>query len=346
MKKIGVEEHFLTPKYIEYMHNRKDYPRREITVENGKKIEREWITPAVSRDMGDGSDDRISSLGEVRLRDMDEAGIDMHILSISFPSVEFFSAEDAVAISKVVNDEIADAVNKYPDRFAGLAVIAPQDPDNAAKELERAVTKLGLKGTIVTGHIQGEYLDDQKYWDILAVAEKLDVPVYIHPKIPREDMIKPYLAYPGLEKAMLGFTADASLHAMRLILSGVFDKYPGLKIILGHMGEAIPFWLWRMDSRLESQKNFDAEAKKQYDALHRTLSQYFKENFYVTTSGMFWHPALKFVNSVLGADRILFATDYPYESGKEAAEFMETAPLSTEEKEKIAHLNAEKLFKL
>ena len=192
----------------------------------------------------------------------------------------------------------------------------------------------------------GEYLDNKNFWPILEAASKLDVPIYIHPKFPPAEMLKPYLGYPGLSSAVLGFAADASLHAMRLILSGVFDKYPNLKIILGHMGEALPFWLWRMDSRIKEEIKQNEIAAKYYKDFKKNPSEYFKENFYVTTSGMFWHPALVFVCQVLGADRILFATDYPYESGKEAVEFLKTAPISKADKEKIAHKNAEKLFKL
>jgi 5-carboxyvanillate decarboxylase len=346
VKIIGIEEHFITQKYIDYMRTRTEPPRREISIENGNKTERQWTSATTSRLMSMDPSERISNLGEFRIKDMDEAGIDMQVLSLSFPSVEAFSATDGTMIAAAVNDEISAFIKKYPGRFAAFATIAAQDPVPAARELERAVKKLGLKGALITGHIQDHYLDEQKFWPVLEMAEKLDVPIYIHPKFPRADMIRPYLDYPGLSGAMLGYTADASLHAMRLILSGAFDKYPKLKIILGHMGEALPFWLWRMDSRFKSQQTFSAEATKMYGALSKTPSQYFRENFYVTTSGMFWHPALQFVTSVLGADRVMFAADYPYEDNREAVEFLQTAPISQEEKEKIAHLNAEKILKL
>ncbi len=346
MRIIGVEEHFITKNYIEYMRTRKEPPRREITMENGRQVERQWTSNTACRVVSTDRSERISNLGEFRINDMDEAGMDMQVLSLSFPSVESFSASDGAMISASVNDEISGIVKKYPGRFAAFATIAAQDPVPAARELERAVLKLGLKGALITGHIQDQYLDDCKFWPILEMAEKLDVPIYIHPKLPRSDMIKPYLDYPGLSSAMLGYSADASLHAMRLILSGAFDKYPGLKIILGHMGEALPFWLWRMDSRFRSQQSFSAEATKMYGALNKTPSQYFRDNFYVTTSGMFWHPALQFVTSVLGAAHVMFASDYPYEDTREAVDFLKTAPVSAEEKEKIAHLNAERLLKL
>jgi 5-carboxyvanillate decarboxylase len=346
MKIIAIEEHFITQKYIDYMRTRKDPPRREVKTENGRQVEFQWTSKTASRVMSSDPSERISNLGDLRIKDMDEAGIQMQVLSLSFPSVEAFSASDGAMVSREVNDEIAAFCIKNPRRFAAFATIAAQDPENAARELERAVKTLGLKGALITGHIQDQYMDDQKFWPILETAERLDVPIYLHPKLPRSDMIEPYLDYPGLSSAVLGFSADASLHAMRLILSGAFDKYPKLRIILGHMGEALPFWLWRMDSRFNSQKEFDARANKMYGALSKTPSQYFRDNFYVTTSGMYWEPALQFVTSVLGADRVMFAGDYPYEDQKDAVQFLEKAPLGTAEKEKIAHSNAEKLLKI
>lgn len=346
MKKIAIEEHFHTEEYIKYLYSRKEWPRREIVEEGGKRIAREWWSPTHYRLMDPDQPSPLTDLGERRLKRMDEAGIDMQVLSISFPGVELFNAADGTAMARSINDELSDAVRRYPERFAGFAAIAPQNPEAAAEELERAVVKLGLKGAVVNGHICGEYLDDKKYWVIFERAEKLDVPIYIHPKMPSPDMIKPYLAYPGLPSAMLGFAAEASLHAMRLILSGVFDKYPHLKIILGHLGEAIPFWLWRIDSRWMEEKKADPSSAAFYKNYQKTPAQCFRDNFYVTLSGMYWQPVLQFVCSVLGSDKVMFATDYPYESSGLAVAFMESVQLSHADKEKICHLNAEKLLGL
>jgi 5-carboxyvanillate decarboxylase len=346
VKKIAIEEHFHTEEYIKYLYSRKEWPRREIIEEGSKRIAREWWSETRYRLMDPDQPSPLTDLGEGRLKRMDEAGIDMQVLSLSFPGIELFDAVDGTAMARSINNELSSAVKRYPDRLAGLAAIAPQNPDAAAKELERAVVKLGLKGAVVNGHIHGEYLDDKKYWVIFEVAEKLDVPIYIHPKMPSPDMIKPYLAYPGLASAMLGFAAEASLHAMRLILSGVFDKYPKLKIILGHLGEAIPFWLWRIDSRWIEEKRADPSSAAFYKDYLKSPAQCFRDNFYVTMSGMFWQPVLQFVCSVLGSDKVMFATDYPYESSKLAAQFMESVELSPTDKEKICHLNAEKLLKL
>jgi 5-carboxyvanillate decarboxylase len=248
-------------------------------------------------------------------------------------------------MAKTVNNDLSEVVCRYPERFAGLATLAPQAPEEAAEELERAVTELGLKGAMINGNIRGEFLDDKKYWIIFEMAQKLDVPIYIHPKMPPADMIKPYLAYPGLAAALSGFAAEASLHAMRLICSGVFDIYPKLKIILGHLGEALPFWLWRLDSRLQEERSDPASAEV-YKNLKKNPSQYFKDNFFVTTSGMFWEPVLKFTSAVLGTDKVLFAADYPYESITEAAEFIDSISMGDNDKEQICHLNAERLLRL
>jgi 2,3-dihydroxybenzoate decarboxylase len=283
---------------------------------------------------------------EERLKDMDEGGIDMQVLSYIFLMDESLSASEATSLAKNANEMMAKAVEKYPERFDGFAAIALQDPEAAANELERAVKELGLKGTMIFLPIK-DGLDNQKYWVIFERAEKLDVPVYMHPGHPSPDMIKPYLTYPILRDAVWGFSAEGGLQAMRLIFSGLLDKYPNLKIVLGHMGEGIPYWLWRIDNRWSKDKDIDRYIPATGAIeLKRKPSQYFKENFYITTSGMFWPPVLQFTNSVLGSDRILFAVDYGAESNKEAVAFIEATPISDSDKEKICHLNAEKLFRL
>jgi 2,3-dihydroxybenzoate decarboxylase len=241
-------------------------------------------------------------------------------------------------LSKKVNNILAETITKYPTRFSALASIAPQDPEEAAKELERAVKELGLKGASINSHTKGEYLDEKKYWVILEKAANLGVPIYIHPRGPSPDMVKPYLGYPRLDSAMLGFSHEVSLHALRLICSGVFDQFPNLNIVLGHMGEALPYWLWRMDNMWQ-RGNFPNQPK-------RLPSEYMKSNFYIDTSGMFWEPPLLCAYLALGADRILFAVDYPMESNETAVRFIDSASIADSDKEKICHLNAEKLLGL
>lgn len=282
---------------------------------------------------------------EKRFKDMDEAGIDMQVLSDFLPYNESLSVPEVLSMARNINDMLARVVDKYPERFAAFAVISLQDPDAAASELERAVTQLGLKGTLIFSGIEGKYLDEHKYWVIFEMAEQLGVPIYIHPGKLLPEMAKPYSVYPVLSGAMWGFAAEVSLHSMRLICSGVFDEYPGLKIILGHLGEGIPFFLSRMDNRWQRDKEMYKNDPSNVE-LKKNPSQYFRENFYVTTSGMFWQPALQLVHSVLGAERILFATDYPRESIKDTGQFIQSMPISDSDKEKICHLNAEKLLGL
>jgi 5-carboxyvanillate decarboxylase len=343
MKRIAIEEHFFTQEYLAYLRSRKDYPRLET--QKIKDLEMEWLrlAPGCSLPSARHFQSGLLEVGEERLKMMDEVGIHMQVLSLSFPGVEALDPSDATSMSKRVNDELFSLVKKDPTRFAGFAAIAPQDPEAAANELERAVKKLGFKGAMVNSHIRGEYLDDRKYWVIFEKAEKLNVPIYIHPRQPSPDMIKPYLTYPELATPAWGFAAETGLHAMRLICSGVFDKYPNLKVILGHLGEALPWWLWRLDSRWVVIGRRESGTATRAD---KKPSEYIKENFYITTSGMFWHPALQCCYSALGADRILFAVDHPYESNKDAVQFMDTASICDSDKEKIYHLNAEKLFGL
>ncbi len=273
-----------------------------------------------------------------RLGDMDEAGIDMQVVGGGLP--------DDI---RSYNDMLAEIVyKKYPGRFSAYCALPWDDPDAATVEFERAVKDLGLKGPMVyAGRDAESYLDDRKYWGIYEMAVKLDMPVYIHPGAIMPDMSGPYTSpYPIVGMAMWGFAALTGLHAVRLIVSGVFDKYPGLKIILGHMGESIPYWLWRMDKHyIDDQVHLEKDAPGHN--LKKLPSQYFKENFYVTTSGMLWEPVLKFGISVLGSDRILFACDYPPEPDLVfASQFIESASISDSDREQICHLNAEKLLKL
>lgn len=342
MKRIAIEEHFFTEEYVAYLRSRKDYPRLEM-IKDAENHEAEWLCLAPSCALPSGGPllQGLLDVGEGRLKAMDEAGIDLQVLSLSFPGVEALDPSDATGLAKRVNDELFTVVGKYPERFAGFAALAPQDPEAAAGELERAVKRLGFKGAMINSHIRGEYLDEKKYWVIFETAEKLGVPIYLHPRQPSPDMIKPYLSYPQLATASWGFAAETGLHAMRLMCSGVFDRYPGLNIILGHLGEALPWWLWRLESRWMVAKGRGPSAP-----LVKRPSQYIKENFYVTTSGMFWMPALTCCCSGLGADRILFAVDHPYESSKEAVAFMDGASLCDRDKEKIYHLNAETLLGL
>jgi 2,3-dihydroxybenzoate decarboxylase len=274
---------------------------------------------------------------------MDEAGIDIQVLSLSLPGCEQFSQADGTAWARKTNDQLAKAVKKHPDRFIGLAALAPQSPQEAVNELERAVKELGLKGIKLNSHIGNTYLDDKKYWIILKKAQELDVPIYLHPTTPHPNMLLPYTDYGyALTGPTLGFGAETAVHAMRMIYSGVFDEFPHLKVILGHLGEGLLFWMYRIDFGF-AKPWVDKELQPK---ILKLPSQYIRNNFFITTSGMFAVPAFMSVFLEMGADRMMFASDFPYENGDEAARFIENVAISDIDREKVCHLTAEKLFKL
>jgi 5-carboxyvanillate decarboxylase len=286
---------------------------------------------------------RMTDLGELRLKDMDDTGISRQILSLTSPGVQVFDTDLAVCLARESNDFMVDAIRRYPSRFSGLAAIAPQNPQAAAKELERGVQTLGLKGAIVNSHTRGEYLDDEKFWPIFETAEALDVPVYLHPNTPSRAMIEPFLER-GLDGAIFGFAAETGLHVLRIILSGVFDRYPNLKLVIGHLGESLPFSLSRIDfmhNRMVTANRYPNVRK-----LNRKPSECFHENIYVTTSGMAWEPPILYCQSVLGVDRVLYAMDYPYQFVPEEVAITDKLPISDTDKKKLYQTNAEKVFKL
>ena len=290
-KKIAVEEHCFTEEFVDWLYSdRTDFVGRERNDE----------TVLMALDRGEG-----------RIKKMDEAGVDMQILSLSYPDLDFFKTEDAIALSKMVNNELSETVKRYPDRFRAFCCLPFQDPEAAADELERAVTKLGLVGAMVNENTERKY-SDRKFEVVYEMLNRLKAPIYLHQTGSGENLI------PDL---------------ITLIDGDLLDRYPDLQFILGHAGEAMPFWLWRR-GRSESMDG------------KRSFKQKFIEQFYVTTSDQCWPTLLKFLIEVMGADRIMFSTDYPYESMKEHADFIDSVDISESDREKICHLNAEKLFKL
>lgn len=279
-------------------------------------------------------------IGAERIRGMDEAGIDMQILSLVSPGVQNFDAATAVSMARLANDRLSDAITTYPTRFAGLASFAPQDPTAAAKELERAATQLRLHGALVNSHTHGEYLDDEKFWPIFEAAEALGIPIYIHPREPAPSMAAP-LAMPGFTIGW-GFAVEASTHALRLIAAGVFDRFPRLRIVLGHMGEGIPFMLDRIDNRYAFETKLFPPLRK----LKRLPGEYFREHFFITTSGMNFYAPLRATIETLGLERVLFAVDYPFEGQRTCVDAIEAMPLTAEEKRAICETNPCKVFGL
>ena len=319
MRKIAIEEHFRLSK---------NFSKRSAKAKGRSQYAR--VEESVFRKLGD--------LGEERLKDMDDAGIDVQVLSLAAPPASTAFAERA-------NDELYKVTKKYPERFVGLAALALQDPDGSATELERAVKELGFRGAKINTSISKEYIDKKKYWAIFDKAVELEVPIYLHPSVPEGELLKPFKDYPHLLGSIWGYGVATGLQVMRLICGGVFDEYPELKIILGHLGEALPFWSWRIDNRWRHEielyvSNFKVRKLMKYP------SQYITDNFYMTPSGFFDNAAFMCTYEKVGADRILFAVDYPFESSKKAVQFVEALPIPEIDKEKIFHLNAEKVFSL
>ncbi|WP_174296772.1 amidohydrolase family protein [Sphingomonas bacterium] len=280
-----------------------------------------------------------------RLPEMDAFGVDVHLLGIAAPGVQAFDATLGTELAALANETLVKAIARHPTRFAGLTAIAPQDPAAAAREVTRGMRELGLNGIILNSHTHGEYLDDEKFWPILEAAVACDAPLYIHPTFPSDAMIAPYQDY-GMMGALWGFGADASVHVVRMIMGGVFDAFPTLKVVLGHLGEGLAFWLDRLDNRYENIVRRGGLGPLGMKRLERRPSEYFRTNFYMTTSGMNTNPPLKFCLDMFGPDRIMFAIDYPYERTDEAVPFIREAPLDEAARRKITHENAEALFRI
>jgi predicted TIM-barrel fold metal-dependent hydrolase len=318
MKVIALEEH---------------YWDRELS-EHFKERGPEMRVPALQ--------ERLFDLGALRIKEMDEAGIDLQVLSHGAPATQRLDAATAVPMARAVNDRLNEVVKAHPGRFEGFAVLPTANPKAAADELERAVTKLGFKGAMVHGLTAMDgallFLDDKRFWPIFERAQALDVPLYLHPAVPHKAVVDVYYRdyldqFPNLMTAAWGFGVETATQGIRLVLSGVFEQYPKLKIILGHLGEGLPFYLWRIDMAL---------ARTKASGFRDT----FRRHFWITTSGNFSTPALLCCVMEMGADRILFSVDYPFVPNPPGVKWMETVPLGPEDRAKILHGNARRLLKL
>jgi len=286
--------------------------------------------------------ERIQDLGAQRLADMDATGIARQIVFLTAPGVQVFDAATATSLAREVNDQLNDSIKSHPTRYSALAAIAPQDPKSAVKELQRCVA-LGFKGVVINSHTQGEYLDDPKYWPIFEACEALGVPLYLHPSTPPPAMIGPFLPR-GLDGAIYGFAVETGLHVLRIVVAGVFDRYPKLRLVVGHLGEGLPFWLFRLDFMHEAMVR--ANRYEGVKPLKKKPSEYLKENVWVTTSGMQWAPAILFSQQVLGVERVLYAMDYPYQFVPEEVKVTDELPISDADKKKLYQTNAERVFSL
>lgn len=326
LRKIAVEEHFMLDG---------DFDPVKFAKMSGLEIEFVKIMMQ-----------RMSEMRQKRIEEMDASGIDISILSLAAAGIEGIGNRDqAVAMATKVNDFLAEQVAQSNGRFRGFASVPLQDPKIAAKELERAAHDLGFKGVMVNGYVQGEekdtghYLDEDRFVPFWEAASDLGMPVYIHPRpslAPVRNAL--YAGHPELVGATWGFAPETATHALRLIYSGLFDRLPNLTVILGHLGETLPYFSWRIQRCFE----FNPLGHQ----VERRLQDYLCDNFFITTSGNNSDQALICALLTIGADRIMFATDYPFEMSDEAARWIERAPISETDRRKIARNNAERLFAL
>ena len=288
--------------------------------------------------------ERLLDLGEQRLRHMDETGIDRAVIALTSPGAQPLTDPAAArGLAQRANDYLAAEVAARPDRYIGMTTLAPQDPEWSAREILRGARELGFKGVQINSHTQGQYLDHPRFDPIFRALADTGQPLYIHPATPPDSMIAPMLEA-GLDGAIFGFGVETALHTLRLIMSGVFDRFPRLKVVIGHMGEALPFWLFRLDYMYRATLN-----SKRYPHLkpNRKLpSDYMRENIYVTTSGMPWGPAILFGQQVLGVERVLYAMDYPYQFVAEEVTATDDLPICAADKKLLFQTNAEKVFRL
>jgi 5-carboxyvanillate decarboxylase len=286
--------------------------------------------------------ERLQDLGPRRIADMDERGIDRQIIALTSPGTQIFGKDQAVAMAVLANDQLAEACRKYPTRYTGMIAVAPQDPAHAAKEIERGA-KLGFKAVIINSHTHGEYLDNPKFWPILEAAYAYHLPIYLHPNTPPKAMIAPMLEA-GLDGAIFGFGVETGMHALRMITAGVFDRFEKLKVIIGHMGEALPFWSYRLDF----MHNATVRSQR-YDfmkPLKKKVSDYLRDNFYITNSGVAWEPAIRFTQETLGVNNVLYAMDYPYQETPEEVVYLDAMKMDLAAKKKFFQTNAEAVFNL
>jgi len=289
---------------------------------------------------------QILDVGSERLDHMDNTGIEYAIQSLNAPGIQgILDTAEAIKVAKKGNDKLADATVRHPDRFGAFAALPMQDPDAAARELTRCVKELGFKGAMVNGFTQKDvpdsaiYYDIPEYRDFWATVSELDVPFYLHPRMQIPSRAENYEGHPWLMSAPWGFAVETATHSLRLCGSGLFDDYPNLKIVIGHLGEFIPHALWRIDARMRfSRRDYRGS---------RPLGEIFLENFVVTTSGFFNDPAFRNTIDVMGTDKLFFSADYPFEQMEDAADWYDaTEIISEEDRVKMGRTNAIELFNL
>ena len=321
MRTIVLEEHFATPAYLEG-------PGRKL------KERAQRMGGRLANLVAD-----LVDLGEGRIAAMDAAGIDMQALSLTSPGVEQLAVEEAKSVARETNAAIGEAVRRWPDRFFGLASLPVLDPPAAIVELERSIASEGCKGVVINGHLGGRYLDDPAFWPVLARVEALRLPIYLHPTQSPRAVVDAWYGglAPAVSEMMAGFGwgwhIETALHALRMVLGGVFDAHPDLQIVVGHMGETLPFMIERVDSMPQSATG-----------LRKPVSGYLRENVHYTFSGFNFLPAFLQLLLEVGVDRMMFSADHPYRPMTEARAFLDAIPVTPADRERIAHGNAERLF--
>jgi uncharacterized protein len=327
MRLIGLEEHFLTPAFLEgpglSLKQQAQSANANIASRYAKII------------------DQLCDVDSGRLAAMDAARMDVQVLTLHAPGVEQLDPTEAINLARETNDWLAAAVRRHPSRFIGFAAIPTMVPELAVSELKRMVHDHGFKGVVINGHTRGRYLDDKFFWPILECAEALHVPLYLHPAPPPKVVIETY--YTGnfspevaaqLATPAWGWHIETAVHVLRLILSGAFDRYPGLQLVIGHLGEALPFMLPRLNSVLS----------KETTGLERPIADYLRQNVYYTISGFNYSPTFLDLLLEVGSERIIFSADYPWGTMEGARAFLEQLPISPADKDRVAHGNAERLL--
>ena len=309
-------------------------------------VEEHFMHPSLSNHLGHAAQQpdqikkRLFDFSDIRIREMDSAGIDVQILSHQSPGSQRLKNEVAIDACKDVNNALAQVISNHSDRFLGFAMLPTNLPIDAASELRRSVEELGFKGAMIHGLSSGRMVDEKFFWPIFSEAERLDVPIYLHPALPDKEVTERYYApydasHPMLTRAAWGFGVEAGTQAIRMILSGIFDKHPNLKIILGHLGEAIPFWLPRIQ-----------ESLSRTDSQPTNFEDIFKSNFWITTSGFFSDHALELCVNTLKGDHILFAIDWPYANNETGVNWLQNSKIKPSIKSDIFSKNAQNLFRL
>jgi hypothetical protein len=329
MRIVALEEHYTVPRIVSGIPS-------DVIVHRGFPGPDVVWSQTIKRD-------ELAELGEARLADMDQSGISVQVLSVAGPGADLVAGQQGVAMACAYNDALAEACTRHPDRYRGFAHLPMLAPQQAADELERAVRQLGFCGALVNGATDGRFLDDAAFEPILARAEALDVPIYLHPGIPVSAVRNAYYdGLPGnfsysLALPTWGWHYDTAIHVLRLALSGTLDRHPKLKIIVGHMGEALPFMLDRIDETTA------AEAKVR---LRRSVRETILDQVWITTSGFFTLPPFMAALLSFGIDRIMFSVDYPFASNARARAFLDALPVSPADRAKIAHGTADRLLRL